>query len=179
MTRCIKTTLTNHQECGLAPPVCGFGRWPILSSWYHTLWAHKSPLRMDVVHSQHIWGQGKQSYSWQKGQLREKLGWTKHPARPPHEIKHRALTLGPQTTRELTIVGIKQWELTQRKPLQYKTWHHTTTSSTLWRPVFLLACHPNNKQNKNTNQIISRQDYHLTQPCPSEEKQTNKNSAQI
>ena len=38
----------------------------------------------------------------------------------------------------------------------------------------------NNKQNKNTNQIISRQDYHLTQPCPLEEKQTNdKNSAQI
>ena len=31
----------------------------------------------------------------------------------------------------------------------------------------------------NTNQIISRQDYHLTQPCPSEGKQTNKNSAQI
>ena len=29
------------------------------------------------------------------------------------------------------------------------------------------------------NLIISRQDYHLTQPCPSEEKQTNKNSAQI
>ena len=38
--------------------------------------------------------------------------------------------------------------------------------------------HLNNKQNKNTNPIISRQDYHLTQPCPSEEK-TNKNSAQI
>ena len=32
----------------------------------------------------------------------------------------------------------------------------------------------NNKQNKNTNPIISRQDYHLTQPYPSEEKQTNK-----
>ena len=31
--------------------------------------------------------------------------------------------------------------------------------------------HLNNKQNKNTNPIISRQDYHLTQPCPSEEKQ--------
>ena len=31
----------------------------------------------------------------------------------------------------------------------------------------------NNKQNKNTNWTISRQDYHLTQPCPSEEKQTN------
>ena len=39
--------------------------------------------------------------------------------------------------------------------------------------------HLNNKQNKNTNPIISRQDYHLTQPCLSEEKQTNKNSAQI
>ena len=34
--------------------------------------------------------------------------------------------------------------------------------------------HLNNKQNKNTKPIISRQDYHLTQPCPSEEKQTNK-----
>jgi len=26
---------------------------------------------------------------------------------------------------------------------------------------------------------MSRQDYNLTQPCPSEEKETNKNSAQI
>ena len=33
--------------------------------------------------------------------------------------------------------------------------------------------HRNNKQNKNTNLITRRQDYHLTQPCPSEEKQTN------
>ena len=32
----------------------------------------------------------------------------------------------------------------------------------------------NNKQNKNTNPIISRQDYHLTQPYPLEEKQANK-----
>ena len=32
----------------------------------------------------------------------------------------------------------------------------------------------NNKLNKNTDQIISRQDYHVTHPCPSEEKQTNK-----
>ena len=39
--------------------------------------------------------------------------------------------------------------------------------------------HLNNKQNKNTNPIISRQEYHLTQPCPLEEKQTNKHSAQI
>ena len=34
--------------------------------------------------------------------------------------------------------------------------------------------HLNNKQNKNTNLIISRQDYHLTQPCHQREnKQTN------
>ena len=39
--------------------------------------------------------------------------------------------------------------------------------------------HLNNKPNKNTNPIVSRQDYHLTQPCPSEEKQTKENSAQI
>ena len=57
----------------------------------------------------------------------------------------------------------------QRKPLEYKTWHHATTSSILCRML-----HLNNKQDKNTNQIISRQDYHLTQPCPSEEKQTSK-----
>jgi len=31
--------------------------------------------------------------------------------------------------------------------------------------------HPNNEQNKNTNPVINRQDHHLTQPCPSEEKQ--------
>ena len=34
--------------------------------------------------------------------------------------------------------------------------------------------HLNNKQNKNTNPNISRQNYHLTQPYPSEENQTNK-----
>jgi len=34
--------------------------------------------------------------------------------------------------------------------------------------------HLNNKQNKNTNPVISGEDYHFTQPCPSEEKQTNK-----
>ena len=30
----------------------------------------------------------------------------------------------------------------------------------------------NNKHNKSTNPVISRQDYHLTQPCPSEENKT-------
>ena len=37
--------------------------------------------------------------------------------------------------------------------------------------------HLNKKQNKNTNLIISRQDYHLNQHCPSEKKKnklTNK-----
>ena len=55
------------------------------------------------------------------------------------------------------------------RTLEYKTWHHRTTSITLCRRP-----HLNNKQNKNTNPIISKQDYHLTQPCPSEEKHTNK-----
>jgi len=30
--------------------------------------------------------------------------------------------------------------------------------------------HPNNKQDKNTNPVISKQDCHLIQPCPSEGK---------
>ena len=55
------------------------------------------------------------------------------------------------------------------------TWiQDPATSNTLCRMP-----HLNNKQKKNTNPIISRQDYSLTQPCLSEEKQTNKNSAQI
>jgi len=61
-----------------------------------------------------------------------------------------------------------------KKTLDYKTWHHPTTNSTLCRMP-----HLNNKENKNTNSVISRQYYNLTQLCPSEEKQTNKNSAQI
>ena len=57
-----------------------------------------------------------------------------------------------------------QRELTQCKPLEYKTQHHPTTSSMLCRMLNL------NNKNKNTNLIISRQDYHITQPYPSEEK---------
>ena len=57
----------------------------------------------------------------------------------------------------------------KRKPLEYKIQHHPTTSSTLCRTP-----HLNNKQNKNTDPVISNQDYCRTQPCPSEEKQTNK-----
>ena len=75
------------------------------------------------------------------------------------------LNLRSQTTRELTLGSIKQQELPQRKLLEYKTNQHPTTSRTL-----CTILHPNNKQNKNTNPIISREDYHLTQLCPSEEK---------
>jgi len=39
------------------------------------------------------------------------------------------------------------------------TQNHPTTSSTLCRMP-----HPKNEQNKNTNRISSRQDYHLTHP---------------
>ena len=39
--------------------------------------------------------------------------------------------------------------------------------------------HLNNQQNKNTNPVISRQDYHLTHPRPSEEKQTNNQTDKI
>ena len=59
------------------------------------------------------------------------------------------------------------------KPFEQKTQHHPTTSSTLCRTP-----HLNNNQNKNTNPIISKQYYHFTQPCPSEEKQTNKQKTQ-
>ena len=71
------------------------------------------------------------------------------------------------TTEQLHFLSLSLF--TQRKPLEYKTWHHPTTSSNLCRTP-----HLNNKQNKNTNPMSSRQDHHLTQPCPSEEKQTNK-----
>ena len=86
--------------------------------------------------------------------------WSLWSGRP--ENKTDSNTLGYQR-------NIKQWELTQRKPFEYKTQQYPTTSSTPRRMP-----HLNNKQNKNTNRIISRQDYQLTQPCPSEEKQTNK-----
>ena len=78
---------------------------------------------------------------------------------------HLALWLDYQRTnpREYQIVR------TQTKK-NHLTRHHPTTSSNLCRTP-----HLNNKQTKNnTNPIISRQDYHLTQPWPSEKNQTNK-----
>ena len=93
---------------------------------------------------------------------------------PGIELRSPALQAEALTSEPPGKPSIKQWELTQRKPLEYKTWHHPTTSSTLWRTP-----HLNHKQNKNTNPIISKQDYHFTHPCALEEKQMNKNSAQI
>ena len=80
-------------------------------------------------------------------------------------------TLGYQRTnpREYEIVRTNT-----KETLEYKIQHHPTTSSTLCRTPHLI-----NKQNKNTNSIISRQDYHLTQHCSLEEKQTHTHSAQI
>ena len=49
-----------------------------------------------------------------------------------------------------------------------------TTSSILCRTP-----HPSDKQNKNTNPIINRQDYHLTQLCSPEEKQKKKLSINL
>jgi len=57
------------------------------------------------------------------------------------------------------------------KPLEYQTQHHPTTSSTLCRMP-----HLNNEKTKNTNPIISRQEYHLTQPCPSEKNKQKLNT---
>ena len=62
------------------------------------------------------------------------------------------------------------------KPLEYKTQHHPTTSNTLYRTPYL-----NNKQNKNTNKIISRQDYHpsVLPIRGKSNKQTNKLSTNL
>ena len=94
---------------------------------------------------------------------------------------HQALTLWSGST------DFKTLDYQRTNPMEYQIvrthtkettwiqdWHHLITSSTLYRMP-----HLNNKQNKNTNTIISRQKYLLTQPCPSEEKQTKQNSAQI
>ena len=63
----------------------------------------------------------------------------------------------------------------------HNTYHLTWVSLTFNVGHLLMAATPDlerglaplSLQNKNTNPIISRQDYHLTQPCPSEEKQTD------
>ena len=68
--------------------------------------------------------------------------------------------------REYQIVRTHTKETTGIQTLN--TQHHPTTVA------LCRMSHLNRKQNKNTNPVISRQDYHLTQPCPAEKKQTNK-----
>ena len=68
-----------------------------------------------------------------------------------------------------SIIPSIRWELTQKKPLEYKTQHNPTTSSTLCRTP-----HLSNKQNK-----IKKNNYQLTSlpphsALPIGEKQTNK-----
>ena len=92
------------------------------------------------------------------------------------KTKDQALSLWSGSTDAKTLdyqrTNPREYQIVRthtKEPPEYKTWHHSTTSSTLCR-----VPHLNNKQNTNTNPIISRQDYHPTQPCPSQEKQTNK-----
>ena len=70
--------------------------------------------------------------------------------------------------------GIKCWELTQREPLEYKTLHHPTTSSThagclIWTT---------NKTKIQTQSSADGSTISLSLAYQ-ENKQTNKNSAQI
>ena len=77
--------------------------------------------------------------------------------------------------------GVPLPSLRRTKPREYQI-VRTCTKETTWiqdpaSPSHGAPCrtpHLNNKQNKYTNSVISRQHYHLTHPCPSEEKQTNK-----
>ena len=94
----------------------------------------------------------------------------------PRKTWDQALSLWNGCTDSTTLVyqrtNPREYQIVRTYTMEI-TWiqdrHHPTTSSTLCRTP-----HPNNKQNKNPNLVIIRQDYHLTQPCPSEEKQTNK-----
>ena len=77
--------------------------------------------------------------------------------------------------------GIYSWLLVSNSENAHEGYHLSKTLGITQPPVATLCRTPhlNNKQNKNTNPVISRQDHHLTQPRHSEEKQANKNSAQI
>ena len=87
--------------------------------------------------------------------------------------RNQALSLWSGSTHSKNLdyqrINPREYQIVRTHTKEYKTWHHPTTINILCRTP-----HLNNKQNKNTNATVSRQDYHLTQPCPSEEKQTNK-----
>ena len=106
-----------------------------------------------------------------RGGSRDKLsqargqGWRLREATPVQGAAVLLLQEGGEgtTPREYQI------ELTQREPLEYKTRRHPITSSTLWR-----IPHLNNKQTKKYKPSHQQTGLHLTQPCPLEEKETNK-----
>ena len=76
--------------------------------------------------------------------------------------------------------GLSLWSgSTNSKTLDYQRINpreyqivRTPTKETTWIQHLYRTTNLNNKLNKNTSPIISRQDYCLTQPCPSEEEQT-------
>ena len=90
-------------------------------------------------------------------------------------IRDQTLSLWSGSTDSKTLdyqrTNPREYQIvrTHTKDPTHSTQHHPNSSRTLCRTP-----HLNNKQNKNTKPIISRQDYRLTQPCPSEEKQTSK-----
>ena len=85
--------------------------------------------------------------------------------------------------KELDTTEWLNW--TELNPREHQT-VRTHTKETTWiqdqaspnhRSPPVQTPHLNNKQNKNINPIISRQDYHFTQPClQRKNKKTNKNS---
>ena len=101
--------------------------------------------------------------------------WTYHQ-------RDQALSLWSGSTDSKTLdyqrINPREYQIVRthtKETTEYKTQHHSTTSSTLCRTP-----HLNNKQNKNTNVIISRQDNHLTQFAHQRKnKQINKKSPKL
>ena len=76
---------------------------------------------------------------------------------------------------KITVESIKQWELTQRKPLEYKTQHHPNRSTTQCR-IPHLTTHKTKIQTQSSTDRIATS---LSLAHQRKNRQTNKNSAQI
>ena len=148
----VKNLLAREQD-GRGVGGCGVH----LSPWIHQEYTfrHRSACRTPAESRQEYLTSGKEYIEIQKN-LRSSLEslkwehWLQDPRLPEN---------WPQgvSNSENSHKG-NHWNIRPR--------HHATT--------LCRTPHLNNKQNTNTNPIISRQDYHPTQPCPSQEKQTNK-----
>ena len=84
--------------------------------------------------------------------------------------RDQALSTQSKTTRELSIVVVG----TVKSCVKTHDGNHLHTKPSITQPGVEARSHTKNKQNKNKNPIISRQDYHFTQPWPSEEEEINK-----